>query len=100
VIPSDTAALRVLGALRHEAPTLYARVSEVRRTGRDELRFVITPDAGGVAGQAPFALRVSPDVTSDRLAELLPVESDLARRRVRVAEIDLRFRDQVIARLP
>jgi cell division protein FtsQ len=44
-------------------------------------------------------VRLSPDVTVGRLADLLPVEDELARRRVRVAEIDLRFRDQVIARL-
>jgi hypothetical protein len=29
-----------------------------------------------------------------------PVEADLARRHLRVAELDLRYRDQVIARLP
>jgi len=96
----DTAALRVLGDLRHNAPALYARVSEVRRVGRDELRFVVTPGTQATAGQSPFAVRVTLDVTAGRLADLLPVESDLARRRVRVAEIDLRFRDQVIARLP
>jgi hypothetical protein len=39
------------------------------------------------------------DVTLERLADIDPVEEDLVRRQVRVAEIDLRFRDQVIARL-
>jgi cell division protein FtsQ len=39
------------------------------------------------------------DLSAARLADLLPVERDLERRRARVAEIDLRFRDQVIARL-
>jgi len=39
------------------------------------------------------------DVTPERLAEIFPVEADLARRQARVAELDLRFRDQVIARL-
>jgi hypothetical protein len=39
------------------------------------------------------------DVTARRLAEIYPVEGDLARRRARVAELDLRYRDQVIARL-
>jgi hypothetical protein len=34
-----------------------------------------------------------------RLADIFPVESDLARRQARVEELDLRFRDQVIARL-
>jgi cell division protein FtsQ len=112
---ADPAALRVLDALRHDAPTLYARVSEMRRAGRDELRMTVTPDARAAAGRAgdssavgangggdraPFVLRASPDVSVERFADLLPVERDLARRRVRVAEIDLRFRDQVIARLP
>ena len=38
-------------------------------------------------------------VTADRLAEITAVEDDLARRHVAVAELDLRYRDQVIARL-
>ncbi|AHG90615.1 Polypeptide-transport-associated domain protein FtsQ-type [Gemmatirosa kalamazoonensis] len=100
VASPDAAALRVLDALRREAPVLYARVSELRRVGRDELRLTVMPERGDTVGQAPFLLRVSPDVTPARLADLLPVESDLARRRVRVSEIDLRYRDQVIARLP
>ena len=40
------------------------------------------------------------DVTADRLADIVPVEQDLARRNLRATELDLRFRDQVIARLP
>jgi hypothetical protein len=39
------------------------------------------------------------DVSIERLAEVVPVEEDLARKQLRVAEIDLRFKDQVIARL-
>jgi len=35
----------------------------------------------------------------DRLADIFPVENDLARRQVHVDELDLRYRDQVIARL-
>jgi hypothetical protein len=35
----------------------------------------------------------------NRLADIIPVEHDLARRGAHVAELDLRFRDQVIARL-
>jgi cell division protein FtsQ len=96
----DTAVLRVLDALRRDAPAMFARISEARRVSRDELRLLVTPDAHATAGQAPFVVRVAPDVALNRFAELLPVETDLARRRVRVAEIDLRYRDQVIARLP
>jgi hypothetical protein len=44
-------------------------------------------------------VRAMADVTAERLADVLPVERDLARRQARVAELDLRFRDQVIARL-
>jgi cell division protein FtsQ len=40
------------------------------------------------------------DVSVERLAEIEPVEDDLARRQLRAVEIDLRYRDQVIARLP
>jgi len=38
-------------------------------------------------------------VSVARLADIFPVESDLLRRRANVAELDLRYRDQVIARL-
>jgi cell division protein FtsQ len=85
----DTALLRLLGAIRVGMPALYARVSSVRRVGRDEL--LLQLKTGPV--------RAMQDVTLARLAEIDPVEADLARRQVRVAEIDLRYRDQVIARL-
>jgi cell division protein FtsQ len=85
----DTALLRLLGAMRAEMPTLYARVSMVRRASRDELILQLRT--------AP--VRTMMDVTLERLAELEPVEADLARKQLRVSEIDLRYRDQVIARL-
>ena len=85
----DTALLRLLGAMRTDMPTLYARVSMVSRAGRDEL--ILQLRTGPV--------RTMQDVTLDRLAELEPVEADLARKQLRVSEIDLRYRDQVIARL-
>lgn len=85
----DTALLRLLGAMRLDMPSLYARVSMVRRAGRDELILQLRT--------AP--VRTMQDVTLERLAELEPVEADLARRQLRVSEIDLRYRDQVIARL-
>ena len=34
------------------------------------------------------------------VSDIEPVERDLARRQLRAAELDLRYRDQVIARLP
>jgi cell division septal protein FtsQ len=85
----DTALLRLLGAMRTEMPTLYARVSTVRRAGRDELILQLKTEP----------VRAMQDVTLERLADLEPVEADLARKQLRVSEIDLRYRDQVIARL-
>jgi cell division protein FtsQ len=85
----DTALLRLLGAMRLEMPALYARVSTVRRTARDELILQL--------GKEP--VRAMQDVTLERLADLAPVEADLSRKQLRVSEIDLRYRDQVIARL-
>jgi len=86
----DTALLRILGALRARAPRLYARVSDARRDGRHDLLFHL----------ASLPVRTASDVTVDRFAELESVERDLARRQRRAAEIDLRYRDQVIARIP
>lgn len=86
----DVGVLRLLGALRNEAPALYDRLSEVRVAGSDEL----------VLDLAGLPVRTMRDVTPARLADVEPVEADLARRGLHAAEIDLRYRDQVIARLP
>ena len=85
----DTALLRLLGAMRERMPALYGRLSEMRRVGRGELLLQLRS----------VPVRAMQDVTLERLADIDPVEEDLVRRQVRVAEIDLRFRDQVIARL-
>jgi cell division protein FtsQ len=85
----DTTVLRLLGAMQQRMPWLYARVNTVRRAGRDELILQLK--------SAP--VRTMQDVTLERLAEVEPVEADLSRKQLRVAEIDLRYRDQVIARL-
>jgi cell division protein FtsQ len=86
----DLVLLRLLGVLRNEAPTLYDRLSEIRITAPDEvlLQFAGTP------------VRAMRDVSPARLAEIAPVEDDLTRRGLHAAEIDVRYRDQVIARLP
>ena len=88
----DSAVLRLLGAMRQDAAPLYKRVSEVRRDADDgagrELLFVLDS----------FPVRAMGDVTLQRLVELQLVEHDLARRRLRATELDLRYRDQVIAR--
>lgn len=86
----DVGVLKLLGVLRNEAPALYDRVSEIRIAGPDEvlIEFSGTP------------VRAMRDVSAARLAEIDPVEQDLSRRGLHAAEIDLRYRDQVIARLP
>jgi cell division protein FtsQ len=85
----DTALFGLLARVRAERPRIFARLSDVTRTGDRE---VLIHFEG-------LAVRAMLDVTPDRLAEIFPVEADLAKRQARVAELDLRFRDQVIARL-
>jgi cell division protein FtsQ len=88
--PRDTAVYHLLGAMQREAPRLYARVSSIARTGRDEM----------VLHLADLPVRAMTSVTLARLSDIEPVERDLARRQLHAAELDLRYRDQVIARLP
>jgi len=90
LVQRDAAALRLLAELRTSAPAMYQRVSEVRPVSADEL----------VIQFATLSVRAMKSVTPERLAEIEPVQDDLARRQLRVAELDLRYRDQVIARLP
>jgi cell division septal protein FtsQ len=89
LLKADTAVLRLLGQMRRDMPTLYGQVSLIQRVGRDELEMRLR-------GVTVLAMT---SVTLRRLADLEPVEADLARRQTRVSEIDLRYRDQVIARL-
>jgi cell division protein FtsQ len=85
----DTAATRVLAELRRDDPALFDRISDVRAVGKGELVFQL----------GEFVVRAMRDVTPRRFADIIPVEADLARRGVRVAELDLRYREQVIARV-
>lgn len=85
----DTSVLRLLGELRERSPQIYERVSAARRAARGEI----------VLEMGPIKVRAMDDVSVERLADILPVEADLARRQARVAELDVRYRDQVIARL-
>ena len=91
----DTALFRLLATVRAERPRVFARISDVRRMGDREV--MLHFEALSVRETLP--VRAMLDVTPDRLAEIFPVEADLAKRQARVAELDLRFRDQVIARL-
>ena len=90
----DSALLRLLAAARQSHPALYRRLSEIRREraggpGEAELLFVVDS----------IPVRTLGDVTLNRLADVEMVEQDLAQRRLRAIELDLRYRDQVIARL-
>lgn len=95
----DTVSLRVLGEVRDQLPALFARIGEVRRLPRGDsfyLLFRLTESPTNLAHD----VLASGDVGADRLSDIVPVEQDLARRKLRATELDLRFRDQVIARLP
>ncbi len=87
---ADTALLRFLGQLQAVHRDLFARVNEIRRNGRDEL----------VLDLVNVSVRIRPDISVERLAQVSSVEAELARRQSRARELDFRFRDQVIARFP
>jgi cell division protein FtsQ len=102
VATDDPVLLKLVGAIRATEPDVFARIDEVRRTGRDEILLTLSRDvaAGAVPPESKTLLvRVPVGLSVERLADIFPVESDLARRQVRVGELDLRYRDQVIARL-
>ncbi len=86
----DTGVYHLLGTMQREAPRLYARLSAVRAGGAGELLLQL----------ADLPVRTLTTVTLARLGDIEPVERDLARRQLRAAELDLRYRDQVIVRLP
>lgn len=92
----DSTVLRVLGDVRAAAPMLFARIGEVRRLPRGDYLFRLTEKTAAW----PHDIFASADITAARLNEIIPVEQDLARRNLRATELDLRFRDQIIARLP
>src|SRR6266513_760428 len=103
VATDDPVLLKLVGAIRATEPRIFARIEEVRRTGRDEILLTrsrsssatdsVTPEKGTLLVRVPVGLSV------ERLADIFPVATDLARRQARVGELDLRYRDQVIARL-
>jgi len=85
----DRTVLVLLSRVRDTEPALYERISEVRRVSSTEI----------VVQLNTVSVRMMTDVSPDRFAEIASVEQDLARRQAQVAELDFRFRDQVIARL-
>jgi cell division septal protein FtsQ len=102
VATRDPVLLKLVGAIRASEPRVFARIEEVRRTGRDEILLTLSRRAGAdsVASTAgTLHVRLPVGLSVERLADIFPVETDLARRQVSVSELDLRYRDQVIARL-
>ena len=115
----DVALMRMLGDIRARSSALFRRISEVSRTGSDDVLLLLTSgsaparpvatdsavtqadSASAIAVNSPAMLRVRAKVgvSAARLTDIFPVEFDLRRRGARVAELDLRYRDQVIARL-
>jgi hypothetical protein len=89
LVRKDSLLLRLLGETQAEEPALFARLSEARRSERGGVLFVL-PE---------FRILAESSVTTARLAEVIPVELDAARRNWQPMELDLRFRDQVIVRL-
>jgi cell division septal protein FtsQ len=88
VTRADRRVLRLLDDVRLRAPALFAHISAVRiETGGDVV--IETP---------AFSVRAGPDADAARIAQAVPVAADLARRRIPVLELDVRFRDQVVAR--
>lgn len=86
----DKAVLALLTRARSENPMVYHRISEISREGKEGIVLRLTPS---------LRVRALLGVSVERLSDIFPVESDLIRRRANVAELDLRYRDQVIARL-
>ena len=107
VATSDPVLLKLVGAIRYAVPRVFSRIEEVRRTGRDEILLTLSrndaPRARAVGDTASnggtMKVRIPLGLSVERLADIFPVENDLARRQVHVGELDLRYRDQVIARL-
>jgi cell division protein FtsQ len=111
----DKSILSLLTDTRARNPMLYRRISEIAKDGKDSFVLKLAPLAGlrseaarsgpdsvateSFTSSATLKVRASVGVSVSRLADIFPVESDLMRRRANVAELDLRYRDQVIARL-
>ena len=102
VATDDPVLLKLVGAIRAAEPRVFARVEEVRRTGKEEILLTLSRGASSadtLARGRTLFVRVPVGLSVARLADIFPVETDLARRQVSIGELDLRYRDQVIARL-
>ena len=86
----DTTVYHLLGLLQRESPRLFARLTSISTVGADEMVLHISG----------LPIRAMTSVSLARLSDVELVERDLARRQIHATELDLRYRDQVIARLP
>lgn len=89
IFTPDPKLLRELDRVQREQPAFFARISQAARDSAGDL----------VLGVDGFRVRAPLGVSADGLADIFPVEFDLARRGLLIAELDLRYRDQVIARI-
>jgi len=89
IFTPDPRLLLELDRMRREQPAFFARISQAARDKSGDL----------VLGLDGFRVRAPLGVSADGLTDIFPVELDLARRGLAVAELDLRYRDQVIARI-
>lgn len=86
---ADVVTTRLLASVETTSPRLFARISTVARQTNGDL--LVRLDHGVV--------RAGADVTPARLANAGLVAADLERRGAHYTELDLRYRDQVVARL-
>ncbi len=126
-IQRDLGLIHMLGEVRSRHAVLFRRISEVSRDAAGDIVLLLASNAPKsatvppasapaapvdslaldadtattIAATGPQMLRVRAKlgVSANRLTDIFPVEFDLRRRGARVAELDLRYRDQVIARL-
>jgi len=85
----DVGTLHLLAGVRDLAPAFYDEISQVRRGQAGDLVFELP----GVR------ILASLGTEAQRFAAVPLVAADLARRKMHPYELDLRFRDQVVARL-
>lgn len=85
----DAIITRLLAGVETMNPRFFARISAVARQPNGDM--VVQLDHGVV--------RAGADVTPARLANASLVAADLERRGAHYTELDLRYRDQIVARL-
>jgi cell division protein FtsQ len=85
----DVALTKLLAGVELASPRMFAQISAVDRSSANEI--VLRLDRGIV--------RAGVDVTPERLARAELVAADLQRRGLTYTELDLRYRDQIVARV-